>query len=341
MAEETMLPVPRQDPGAIIESASAAAAMAARAEIEAAYTVALRRPRDLHAVRTRALDACKRPGFAEAAMYRRPVGKTMLTDLSIRAAEELIRSMGNIRVDMITSYEDAARKKVRVTVTDLESNAGFSQEVSLEKTVERRNPTPDREVLGTRRNTSGATVSIVRATEEEMVAKEGARVSKVIRTLALRLVPGDITAEMKERLASGEDVEDPRATINRIVDTFHELGVTHKQLERALGKNVDSIRQPDIPGLRAMVVALREGAQISEYYPAEDAPPKPKRGRPKGSRNKPKPEPEPTPTPTPEPPAEPELADTEPTTAPAPQPTSEPMGPAPNPADPFQLEEDK
>ncbi len=86
------------------ETAATSVAAAAKASIEAAYIMAMRRPRDIDQVRVRLLKACLRPGFAEAARYRRPVGREQNPDtgewgqkiaegLSIRFAEEAFRNL--------------------------------------------------------------------------------------------------------------------------------------------------------------------------------------------------------------------------------------------------------
>ena len=134
---------------AIIETASTAAAASAKAEIEAQYIVAMRNPRNIEQARLNLLSACKRPGFAQAAIYRKPMGNKLNPDtnqweqqviegLSIRAAEEAVRAMGNIRISSATVYEDDETRKKRVTVTDLEANISYNREISLSKNVERK-----------------------------------------------------------------------------------------------------------------------------------------------------------------------------------------------------------
>src|SRR5262252_821622 len=56
-------------------TAIAAAAEAARAEIEARIVAAHRHPRNTDLFREQILKDCRSPGFAEVALYRKPVGK--------------------------------------------------------------------------------------------------------------------------------------------------------------------------------------------------------------------------------------------------------------------------
>lgn len=65
-------------------------------EVRAALVIAKRFPRDEVEARGRILEACKRPGLAERAMYSYPRGGTRVTGPSIRLAETLARFWGNL-----------------------------------------------------------------------------------------------------------------------------------------------------------------------------------------------------------------------------------------------------
>ena len=55
-------------------------------------------------------------------------------------------------------------------------------------------------------NSYGDTVYLVEATEDDLLTKQAAHVSKVIRTAALRLLPSDILEEAMEQLKSRYDL---------------------------------------------------------------------------------------------------------------------------------------
>lgn len=263
-AEKETLPEPVRDTG------TGAAIEAARAEVEAAYIMALRRPRELNLVRCRIIDACARRGFAEAALYRKPVGGSEIRGLSIRAAEEFLRDMGNVRVSIINTYEDAATRRVKISATDLETNAGYSQEITIAKTVERRSK-EGREVLNTRTNKAGQIVFVVAATEDEMLTKEAAWVSKIIRNHGLRLVPGDILeaaeSQIAKTLANGQ-VNLKEA--NRILDAFFTLGIEPKAIEAYLGCSIKAVTDADIQRLREVYTGITEGqARWADYVKAK------------------------------------------------------------------------
>ena len=116
------------------ETAISASAAQARASVEARFVMALHRPRDIDNVRVRLLKECKRPGFAEVARYSRPIGNTKIEGPSIRFAEAAIRHMGNIDAQAHTIYDSAENRILRVEVTDLETNATYSKEITVRKT---------------------------------------------------------------------------------------------------------------------------------------------------------------------------------------------------------------
>src|SRR5688500_14086726 len=65
------------------ELATARAEAEARALVESRYVMALRRPRDWDQVRVNLMKEVERPGFAEVAWYRKPIGNGV-EGLSVR-----------------------------------------------------------------------------------------------------------------------------------------------------------------------------------------------------------------------------------------------------------------
>lgn len=240
------------------ERAAVQVAAQAKAEVEARYLMALRRPRDWDEVRVALLQNCKHPTFAKAARYKVPNRGEGFT---IRFAEALAQHMGNIYAPTFVIYEDDERRIVRVTPTDLERNITWSKDVTINKTVERQNA-DGRELIRVRRKADGGTVSIVRATEEEMIAKENALVSKAARTGVLRMVPPDLLEECLQAVRqtiSNKDAEDPEAQRKEIADAFARQGVTPVKLKEFLGCELSEVAPSELQGLREIYQALREG----------------------------------------------------------------------------------
>ena len=244
------------------ELASDVLASMARAQVQARYIVAQGRPRDWDVVRQRILKDCERPSFAETAWYRKPQGNGTVDGLSIRFAESAQRAMGNLMPERPVIYDDATKRIVRVTMTDLESNVTHFKDLILEKTVERKN-SKGRKVLAQRLNSYGEAVYIVEATEDELLTKESAISSKIERQLTLKILPGDIQDEAKRAIRetlNKADKADPNAAKNRIVDAFDDLGVRVNDLKAFLGVDtLDAIQPNDIKQLREIYTAIKEG----------------------------------------------------------------------------------
>jgi hypothetical protein len=245
----------------------AAAERAAQALVQARFQMALLRPRNVLQARSKILDACRRPGFAESAIFRKPVGKKdgvqqYVEGPSIRFAEEAIRSLGNMDIRQQVVFEDDEKRVVCVTVMDLENNVAWPTEVAVSKRIERSFVKEGARVYGTRKNSYGKNVYIVDASEDEITTKGQAMVSKALRTAALRVVPGDILEEalvqIRETLGK-KDQADPKAALKKVVDAFHALGISPVELEKFLGHSLDSISPAEIQDLRGVYQSVKDG----------------------------------------------------------------------------------
>lgn len=249
----------------VVETSSTVLAAQAKALVEARYTVAIHRPRDLDVVRARLLADAKRPGFAQVAIYRKPIGKDESkwpVGPSIRFAESAIRSMGNCVVEAITIFDDKDRRIVRVTATDLESNTSWSNDATIQKTVEKSYVKDGETIISSRTNSYGKPVYTVPATDDDILNKVNALLSKSYRTLGLRLVPGDIIEEVMDecwKTRSTEDAKDPDATRRQIFDAFGRQGVTIEQLKAYLGHDAKALTTKEQESLRSLFNALKDG----------------------------------------------------------------------------------
>jgi hypothetical protein len=231
------------------------------------------RPRDIEAVRVKLLKECMRPGFAEAARYKRPVGRkknertqqweeAFIEGPSIRFAEAAARVMGNLDIDSPTIYEDERTRIVRAMVTDLEANTTYSKDLTIEKTVERRQLKKGQKALGTRQNSYGDTVYVVFATPSEVDVKAGAETSKAIRTLVLRLLPGDIQEECMAKCVETRDAkikQDPDGERRKMIDAFAAIGVSPDELKLYVGQELASLSPAQTGELRDLYLAIKDG----------------------------------------------------------------------------------
>jgi hypothetical protein len=244
----------------VAETASTALAAQAKAQVEARYIMAINRPRNLLQVRDRLLADCKRPAFAEAAIYRKPVGEGV-EGPSVRLAEAAARAMTNIYADVAAIYDDAEKRIVRVSATDLEANVTYPMDVTIEKTIERAKPMPGRKIISSRKNSRGYDVFTIEATAEEILDKERALASKALRTCLLRLIPGDILEEAIEQCYRVRE-EAIRANLpaqrEKMVRAYVEIGVTEQQLCEYLGHSMADVTVEEVNRMRSLFHAIKD-----------------------------------------------------------------------------------
>ena len=201
------------------DTAATAVAARSRAMVEARYVMAMRNPRNLDQVRSSLLRACERPGFADVAYYRKPVGKGV-EGLSIRFAEEAARCLTNLDIQVTTIHDDPETRIIEVNVIDLEANLNSPVSIAMAKTVERRQLRDGQTALRMRTNSGGQVTYLIEATDDELLVKQAALTSKAMRTAILRLLPGDIVAEARARIVAirhGDAAKDPEGARRRAV----------------------------------------------------------------------------------------------------------------------------
>lgn len=267
MSELEILPAPG---GAALtpfspHTGATAAAQHAMSQIQARALIAISRPRDIDTFRQKILKDCRRPGFARAARYDVP---NRGSGMSVRFAESCLRHFGNLYVESITVDDNKDALTVRVSVTDLETNACNTQDVTVTKTVERkRKPKNEEAIIDTRFNSFGDTLYILRATSEDVLGKVQSAIAKAKRSLIIKFIPYDIVEECEGQVfetMEQEDAQDPDAALNRMIDAFGGLRVTPADLAEFLGKPLARVAPKDLAELRGIHGALREGTSTWE-----------------------------------------------------------------------------
>jgi hypothetical protein len=244
---------------AVVETSTAAAAQMARSAIESRFIMARQYPRTWDDVRARVLEACRRPRFAEEARYALPRGEKKIEGLSVRFAEEAMRAMGNMIVESHVVFDDAERRTVTVSVTDLETNVTWPADVVVEKFVERRGKGGgEREVVGTRTNADVILLYRVRTTDDELLMKQNSLVSKAARNGILRFLPSDIQEEALAAVA--KTMEKPEAKdVRRMEQAFARLSVDRAALEGFLGHPLTEVTAAEYAHLSGVGNAIKDG----------------------------------------------------------------------------------
>lgn len=246
-----------------------------RAMIESRLTIAMKRPRNWDMIRTEALKEIETPGFADADMrrqpgsawYKLPFGDN-IEGFSIRAAEMFLRLMGNLDVQAAIMWEDEDRRIVQVIVFDLERNVFLPTQVVVEKTVEKKELKKNRAgkvievALKTRVTSTGEVNYIVKADEMTLLRKTNAAISKAARNGILRLVPGGLQAECRNKILEirhGRAATDPEGERRKIIDGFAKLNVKPRDLELYLGHDVGMATPAQLDHLRELWEAIQKG----------------------------------------------------------------------------------
>jgi hypothetical protein len=243
------------------ETASSAVAAQATALVQARYVIALKNPRDMDVVRQRILKECKRPGFADVARYNKPIGNGIVGP-SIRFAEAVLRCMGNVVVETVTLFDDQTKRILQVSVTDLEANVPYTSSITVDKTVERKNTQKGDVILSERLNSLGQKTYLVVATEDQLLNKQNALISKAIRTNGLRLVPGDIVEECMDEVVltqQNRDAKDPDTAKRKLLDSFSSVGVLASDVKKYIGHELTTLNPKEMTDLRELFTAIRDG----------------------------------------------------------------------------------
>jgi hypothetical protein len=260
MVYEPKSPAPAPLAAATGETAGMVLAAQAKALVEARFTIALKKPRDIDVVREKLLRECARPSFAEVAIYHKPVGEG-IEGPSIRFAEAAIQAMGNLAIDTPTIYDDGEKRIMRVTVSDMETNVTHSKDVTIMKRVERNRLGDGQVPLRQRVNSRGRVVYLVEATDDEILNAENALVSKALRTTGLRLVPGWLIDECMRKVREVREAggQDPDAQRRKLFDAFASVNISADKVKEWLGHDGSALTAKERSELFGIYTALKDG----------------------------------------------------------------------------------
>lgn len=129
-----------------------------------------------------------------------------------------------------------------------------------------------RDVVSERLNSEGQKVYEVVATEDEMLNKRNAAISKAIRNAGLRIIPGDLQDEAEHLILQTRQSgikEDPEKYRKQIVDSFNNIGVKAQNLVDYIGCPLDQCSPAQIDELRAVFGAIKNGETTWQTVIAE------------------------------------------------------------------------
>ncbi|WP_298233907.1 hypothetical protein [uncultured Azohydromonas sp.] len=255
-------------PGAsrsVAEGAGARAVQAREsAEVMALAMMAKRFPRDVIRATDRIRNSFTRQTLAEKAQYQYSRGGSDVVGPSIRAAEAMAQSWGNVssgwrEIGRYVAPDGVGVSEVEAFCVDHETN--------------------NREVIQFFvRHWRDTKHGGYRLKDErdiyELCANQAARRK---RACILAQIPGDVT-EMAMEQASATlraKADTSPEGIKRLLDTFAgEFGVTKEQIERRIQRRIESIQPAQVVGLKRIYVSLRDemSTPADWFEPVEVAP---------------------------------------------------------------------
>lgn len=234
-------------------SAAAEMAVSRQAqEVQGAMVVAKKFPRNETVSFNRIMQACKRKTLAEQSMYEYQRGDSKVTGPSIRLAEAMAQSWGNIDFGIIELEQKPGESQVMAYAWDLETNTRQTKIFSVPHI----------------RETKKGNIPLKKPRDiYEMVANYGAR---RLRACILGIIPGDvIDAALAQCNATllGDGSVPLVDLVRQVVNTFSEkYGVTVPMLEKYIGCKSESFTMNDLIRLKRVHKSLQDGMADREDY---------------------------------------------------------------------------
>lgn len=230
-------------------------------EVQAAYIMAKKFPRNESECLVKIVNACKRRRLAETAIYSYPRGGQNVSGPSIRLAEAIAKYWGNMKCGFKVLASDEHQSLVLAYCIDLETN--MSKEIDfvvehyrVSKKAGKQQLTDPRDIY-------------------EMVSNQA---SRRVRNCILAIIPDDIKEEAQEvceRTLMNADGNIPIADrIKKMVLVFAEFNVSPAMIEAKLGHKIEATTVQELVTLQKIYVAIKDGfAPVTAYFeqPKRDA----------------------------------------------------------------------
>jgi hypothetical protein len=228
-------------------------------EIEAAVVLSKRFPRNEGDSYNRVMKACSRPAFASKAIYSFKRGGSKVEGPSIKLAEVVARSWGNLQYGVREVERKGNSSLVEAYCWDLETNIRSVKEF---------------EVRHVRDTQKGVQHLINERDIYEMVANQGAR---RLRNCILSIIPEDVVDDAVNQVnvtlaaAAKGTATDIAAKIRNMVELFQELGVTREQLEIYLNTKCEAASSKQIVDLGKIYLSIKDNySSAGEWFKMPD-----------------------------------------------------------------------
>jgi hypothetical protein len=227
-------------------------------EVKAMVFMAKSYPRDETQALNRILKACERKSLAESAMYEYPRGGQKITGPSIRLAETIAQSWGNIDFGINELEQKNGESNVMAYAWDVETNTRQTKTFAVKH---------ERKAHG----------NINRLEDPrdiyELVANNGAR---RVRACILGIIPGDVVEAAVEKCHETlkANLGPLKDKIQNMIKAFEAYRVTVEMLEKFIGCKIDAFSANDVLRLSGVYNSLKDGmAKPGQYFEdIKDAP---------------------------------------------------------------------
>ncbi len=220
------------------------------AEVQAAYVIAKKFPRNESESYSRIMDACKRPFLAEQATYAYPRGDTLVTGPSIRLAEAMGQAWGNLDCGVREVSQGNGVSIAEAYAIDLQTNTRITKIFHVPHTRDTKQ--------GKKKLTDARDIY-------EMVANQGAR---RLRACILGILPGDVVEAAVERCKKTLESSDVPVSeqIRKMILAFDNFGIKVEHLEKRLGHKMESTIAQEIVTLKGIYKSIKDGMADREDF---------------------------------------------------------------------------
>jgi len=265
----------------VVESAEKQRALA---EVQAAFTVAFKNPRDETKARNSLDKTVERVAFAESAFYSYPRGRTEIFGPSINLAREIARLWGNFSYGFRILHDTEEERTLEGYAWDMESNVHVTSPASFKKLIQRR--VSDGKGGYLKGADDKYLTRWIPPDERDLRELTERHAAIQMRNCILRLMPRDVVdylaQKAREVVKKGISTKDIKQRRVETVKVFEVLGVYENKLndycKTHFGHNVDKITPDEITELGGVWNAIKEGNASREDYFGTTTPIKPAPG---------------------------------------------------------------
>lgn len=216
--------------------------------LQTAFTIAKKFPRDREQAVQNILNECKRISLASKALYEYPKGKTSVRGTSIRLAETIARYWGNLDCGVREISRTGNRSLVESFAIDLETNNRKSLEFEVVHQLDTK---------------EGGKALVDERSIYEHIANMGAR---RLRACIQAAIPADVfesAVKACEETLNDEDRKKPMADrVRAMVSMFDGIGVKVEHLEQRLNHKLDLTTEEELREMGAIYNSLKDNMSV-------------------------------------------------------------------------------